>query len=548
VRRDTIAAVSRRPLSLPRRIVFSLVTALGLLVAVEVGLRVASGFVGGAALPVESGDGLRISAFGDSYTFGIGADEPRREGYPRVAADLLEAAGRTVRLRNHAQPGLNSTRVVAALESALPRDRPHVVLLLAGVNNTRWLGQSGRFCLDEGTPPPPDLVRDLRLYKVLRHAVLAERPPRPADVACRAVAEGFQSLDDGLPDVAEESFALAREVFPASRWAQLGSALATARTGDFPVAVQRFEAAADLARASPALPLAHAFALRSAGRTEDARAVLAGVGRDGDLDEVVLLLEGLLLHDEGRHADAEAALVAVARGTPGRPAGGGVVPFALDGVGWTRLARGDAEGARAAFLEAHAVGDAMHVTPHLLGWSHVGLALLDLAAGAPPGDVRASLERAKRDTTTGRTVPDVEALVSAGRPVSLEELASRFRSTPTPAVQQWFDPGDTSLLTSDLTRAVASAREAGAVPILLTYPQPAAHDEIAAAVLRVGREMGVTVVDPRDRFRSEHDAGRPWAELLMPDGHPTAAGYALIGEMVAAAIDAQGSEGSGAGW
>ncbi len=529
---------------------FSVLTAIFVFTLIEWGLMlVAMIYVSATHADEEAEEGLVVRAFGDSYTFGIGADRPGQEGYPEVAGRLLEERiGSPVVVRNHARPGLNSTRIVRELDRVLTDGAADVVLILAGVNNTRWLGQSGRFCLDEGAPPPPGPVQDLRLYRVMRHALLAGRPPRPADVACAAVAQGFQFLDDGRPDLAEAEFEAARRAWPATRWAWVGSGLAAARIGDHELAVSRFEGAADLVATSPALPLAYAFALRSAGRASDARDALSGVPRDGDLAEAVALLEGLLLHDEGRHDEAERALLAVARGEPGRPAGGGVVPFAMNGVGWSRMARGDADGARAAFLAANGAGDPIHITPHLLGWAHLGLAALDLAAGVPTDSVGPALDIARRDSTTVGAAARIEDWAAGGVAPTAEAIARQIRSTPTPAVQQWFDPGDTSLLVSDLRYAVERARERGAMVVLLTYPQPAAHDEIAEAVVALGRELDVSVVDPRDRFASEHDAGRPWSELLIPDGHPTSAGYALIGAQVADAIRSRGRERGRAGW
>jgi lysophospholipase L1-like esterase len=558
-----------------------LVTVL-VLGGVECSLRLAGAVVVSEqrAAPMQ---GAAIWAFGDSYTFGIGATDSALESYPAVTARLVsEATGATVSVRNFALPGLNSTRIVASLRAALADGRPRFVLLLAGVNNTRWLGQSGRFCLDEGTPPPPRAVQQLRTYKVLRHILLQRRGPRAADVACHAVAEGFHHLDEGRPIEADERFASALKALPTSGWARVGLGIAASRRGRHADAVRWFDETEGLGVMSPALPLAHAFALRSAGRMGDARAVLDGATLDGDLTEVAALLRGRLLHDEARYSEAAVALEAVARGTQGAPAGGGIVPFALDGLGWTRLAQDDLAGARAAFLEANAAGDPIHVTPHLMGWSHLGLAAVGAIERRPLDELLPSLEMARRDSSAtsaslaleayllGESCAAAEGPAQAAMDFAPHELArsvlgycsdarhftpgltvanvlSVLPSLPTPAVQQWFDPTDTFLLTSDLREAVSLTRDAGAVPILLTYPQPAAHDEIAEAVLRLGADLQVAVVDPRQTFAAAHDGGRAWSELLIPDGHPTTAGYALVAEGVAREIQAAQRK-DGGGW
>jgi tetratricopeptide (TPR) repeat protein len=404
------------------------------------------------------------------------------------------------------------------------------------------------------------------------------------------VADGFQHLDDGRPDLAEARFAAALSASPQSRWAHAGSGIASGRMGRHAAAVEHFDAAAGLGSASPALPLAHAFALRSAGRLVDARAAYdALVDLDGDLLEVAQLLDARLLHDEGRFDDAEAELLALVPpglatsvvglvGDVGRPAGGGAVPFVLDGIGWVRWAKGDVQGAKEAFRDANAVGAPLHITPHLLGWSHLGEALTQIVQGEASRRILDSLELARRDSSAAAASLALEALVRAGASCAdaagparasldivpgfalaawvlsacseapdgrlapaVELLAGgdlpELRALPTPAVQQWFDPTDMALITSDLERALDRIQALGARPVLLTYPQPAAHDEIAEAVLRLGARTGATVVDPRGVFASAHSRGRPWSELYIPDGHPTTAGYSMIGELVASALE-----------
>jgi hypothetical protein len=100
------------------------------------------------------------------------------------------------------------------------------------------------------------------------------------------------------------------------------------------------------------------------------------------------------------------------------------------------------------------------------------------------------------------------------------------------SIQQWLDPGDTRLVEADLATVCAQVGAVGSSLVLLTYPQPDAHPDLAAAILRAGLRCGVPVVDPRALFRTALDDGVPWSALLVADGHPTARGYAMIGEQL----------------
>jgi tetratricopeptide (TPR) repeat protein len=249
---------------------------------------------------------------------------------------------------------------------------------------------------------------------------------------------------------------------------------------------------------------------------------------------------------------------------------GAVTVYALDGQGWCLRALGRTEEAASVFDEANRRGREMFVTPHLLGWAHLGRALL----AAEEGDAEAAqreLREAVRDSSASaaafaakawlagtKSCSDAHAhfavslaiipwqeqalagqrlcsqLGDTGRLPNWQEVDGfpGWRPQPTVSIQQWLDPGDTRLVEADLETACAQVRAVGSTLVLLTYPQPDAHPDLAAAILRAGRRCGVPVVDPRARFRSALDDGVPWSELLVADGHPTARGYAMIGELL----------------
>lgn len=573
-----------RSLTRGRTLLFALATPLLLFAATEGCLRLAGVLILSryqAQVSRTSADhGGELWVFGDSYTFGVGASDPAAESWPAVTVKLLTDQGLPTTLRNFAEPGLNSSEIVARLAHELDeRAPPQTIAILAGVNNTRWLGQSGQFCLEavgEGTGvgvSVTGVLRGLRTYKVLRQGVLALRPPRKADTACRAVAEGFQHLDDGKPDRALERFEAAATAHPISGWAHLGVGLSKLRVARHREALVSLDRASHLGVQPPALAVARGFSLRLAGRAEEAQDV-AQAEHPGDLQWFARLLRGWTLVDAGR--PEEALTIFDDLGDRNREehelSRGGVVPFALDARGWVLLARGDIDAAEAAFGQANERGAEMYITPHLLGWSHLGQGIV----AAERGDTArafAELETACRDSSAAAAARAAGAWVAArsGDLRRAEELLAVSESIapdnpaaaglrrqlasgapdrpfaelglvpgPTIAVQQWLDPGDTRLVESDLLRAGDLSRSAGSQLIVLTYPQPKAHPELAEAHRRAARRLAAPFVDPRPTFAREFETLGSWDPLLVSDGHPTSRGYRLIAQDVASVMRSQG--------
>ena len=523
----------------PRAVAFALIGSLLLFLLLELTLRIA----GAAWLSLNRADSshqeadLTVWTAGDSYTFGLGAPDPATQSYPAQLVDRLQTATRSVALHNLAVPGFNSSEAVASLGHELGRSRaegalsPDVILLLAGVNNTRWLGNSGQFCLDEpGAQTPvraPSILRELRIFRVL-HWALSPRLPRSS---CDEVAAGFQFLEDGLPEDAQQAFWRAKHANPESRWARVGLALSLSRVARNAEAIPHFEAALEAGLDSPALALAYGFALRAEGRSEQA-AQISSTPQAGQLQAFAELLDAWLAYDRGDLTAAAAAFdeLVVAGGRAGDVREGAVLPFALDGRGWTLLRLGQQDLAAEAFERANEVGAPLGVTPHLMGWSHVGLAVLAASKG-DRAEVQSQLREVERDSGAApgaRAWQQLRSTASGDTPIP--------RPVPTPAVQRWFRLEDTRLVEADLARAAALAEAAEARLIVLTYPQPNAHGELADALRRATDRLGVTFIDPRPTFQAELDAGTPWDALLVPDGHPTARGYGLMAQLVAQAL------------
>ena len=575
----------RRSISPVRALTFTLLIPLLVLGIGELSLGLGGELFGWWTAPATqdaSGEGaLEIWAIGDSYTVGIGADEPSADSYPVVAAGLLqERLGRDVVVRNFARPGQNSSQVVASLERELAlRAAPDLVVMLAGINNVRWLGQSGQFCLDEGAQGTaiegPRWLRSLRLYKVLQQLVRRSQDPHPTALSCALVADGFHYLDKGSLAMASEAFDAALSFNGASRWGTLGKALCEQRLGRPHRAVPLLRRAQQLGLNPPPVSLALRAALRAAGAPQDSSAIQQKF-LDTSQEDFSRLIDAWVKLDAG---DAAASLVEFASltnttGERRKILRGTVVAFAHDGSGWALRRMGRRAESSAAFERANTLGRAMFMTPHLLGWSHLGLALNAWDDGDHPNALE-HLAQASRDRSATATARALEGWLRAGSggqdcaaAVQLFEDAIRaapsqaqaiegqrrcsqlgpqgqlpawgsvesifpVRTLQVPTLQDWVEPSDTRLLEVDVARADELARAAGSRLVLLGYPEPDAHDLLWKGLLRAGQRAGILTIDSTGPMQSALDAGVPWMQLRIADGHPTTRGYRLMGQQLA---------------
>ncbi|MEO0480549.1 MAG: SGNH/GDSL hydrolase family protein [Planctomycetota bacterium] len=83
-------------------------------------------------------DRHRVLCLGDSFTYGIGAEDEKTGSYPAHLQQILEerAPGR-YQVVNRGWPGLNSRKILRYLASDLDEVKPDTVVLLCGVND-RW--------------------------------------------------------------------------------------------------------------------------------------------------------------------------------------------------------------------------------------------------------------------------------------------------------------------------------------------------------------------------------------------------------------------------
>jgi hypothetical protein len=121
-----------------RLLTVSLSVLVGLLV-VEAGLQTAAFVVprvaGRGSVSTASNEKFRILTVGDSNTYGIGM--PRSRAYPAQLEQLLDASADSDRFEvvNMGVPGSNSSQVVENLPQYIRMYKPHLLVVLTGVND-----------------------------------------------------------------------------------------------------------------------------------------------------------------------------------------------------------------------------------------------------------------------------------------------------------------------------------------------------------------------------------------------------------------------------
>lgn len=103
----------------------------------EISLNVAAGFLNRKSIASVDRSGSRrssIACFGDSYTYGLGADS--RLSYPAQLESLLEKEGHHLKVVNCGMPGKNSRQTLIALRNVMNTLHPDIVLVMVGLNNS----------------------------------------------------------------------------------------------------------------------------------------------------------------------------------------------------------------------------------------------------------------------------------------------------------------------------------------------------------------------------------------------------------------------------
>ena len=128
---------------------------------------------------------LRVLAIGDSFTFGYGVGD--EDAWPAVLERRLRADGTAAQVANLGQPGVGPTSYADLAERAIPRLRPHVVVVAVTLGNDQiqlwWQTQS--------------------LRERLRMLSAQELPRRAAGKALRGTAGILKRLFPNLAAAAE---------------------------------------------------------------------------------------------------------------------------------------------------------------------------------------------------------------------------------------------------------------------------------------------------------------------------------------------------------
>ncbi len=135
---------------------------------------------------VRTDDRPCVLCVGDSYTYGLGAEDPQQQSYPAVLQrDLDAAAPGAWRVATDAWPGRNSRELLLRLPDQLRRARPAMLFVLVGMNDL-WRATpevtDDELAASRGADDGFPLVwRTGRLLALVAQWAGGAAPQRPAD-------------------------------------------------------------------------------------------------------------------------------------------------------------------------------------------------------------------------------------------------------------------------------------------------------------------------------------------------------------------------------
>jgi len=241
------------------------------------------------------GGALRILCLGDSFAYGLGAEDGR--GPCEHLEELLEArwGPDTVAVFNRAVPGFNSSQTLDALPAALAEARPALVLVTVGHNNG-WNfaglhlpdGEAGPLLRLQRALGTLRLVRALQLWRGYDRAQPAA--PQPADPAAEAWLDRLNREAKARKFAAERSELTALyAAHPDDVWTLVKLAALAREAGDREEERRWLE----LAQAANARLGVEGHLV---GREASRRALFAAVG-GGTLDQQRQVVDGVLRRD-----------------------------------------------------------------------------------------------------------------------------------------------------------------------------------------------------------------------------------------------------------
>lgn len=419
-----------------------------------------------------------VLCVGDSFTFGLGATSQDRAYPARLGARLLQSdPGSNWQVVGAGWPGRSSTQFMAALPGLLQSDHPSYVVLLIGLNDS-W----NRVTTDP-TEPAPSSERPGWTWK-WRTARLAA-----------IVADRFRSRTASTPTKSAEPALPSAGQKPIETIDELEASLTDrTRRAEQNKAIWHLRQEAAAARDS-ALTMR---VLRAATKVALVKVVLEDGQRlaqeKGPSAELLRLLVGPVM----KLKDPKEALALARQAVqmdPGNAEGHRILAEMECSEGDVRV------GARELLLAFHADHDSTKLAAKLRVF-------------ALPGDV----DRATFDSLAADAIPD-----------SIERAAAmrRYDASLESGAQE-------AALADRLEEAIRLIRDAGARPILLTYPNFGGKEPatVNACLRDVAARKRVPLVDLPPVFEARaRDV--PFTSLFVSDGHCADDGYDLMAQSVA---------------
>lgn len=527
------------PHRVPRRPARFALAGVVALLCLEVVLQIGSIVVWLFASPSTADPGAggpTVLCVGDSYTYGLGSSSSDERSYPAVLQRLLrERLGAAApRVVNAGWPGQNSRDVLWKIDAQLRTNRPAVVCVLVGLNDT-WTRPARLDDADLAASAGDGSGWTLRFrtWRLLQLVLSIGGGPPAAEAARgsdRPAGEATQAADPATPPAVGRAVALAqagrhdeavaeleRGAADPAQAAQCHQGLVQMLVGlgrrERARASLRWLADAFAQRMTPEVAEAYAVALAAAGeRTASLEAARAGAERFPGCSPL-WWLQGQALYDLEDLPAAERALdraLATAESAGAKPE-------------WRAMLRRDLARASAARDPCKAVRlllDSLELDP---AFDRCQVVLDGAASHLTPDRVRdclaaAPLDGPRRELAarlfTGQVV-DASGKVT-GSYADRKELLG--------------------VLEDHLQRIVERCRSAGARPILLTYPLE--QSDLAAVHAHVAGAHSVPLVHMLPAFRAEL-ARAPGRDLYIADRHCNDAGYALMAQVLADVVAEQ---------
>ncbi len=476
------------------------------------------------------GSAPRVLCIGDSYTYGLGA--PSREtSYPGALAELLrqrmgDGAPQVV---NAGWPGQNSNDALRKLDAQLRDNRPVLVCVLLGMNDT-WTRPARLESSDLGGDGSRWQLR-FRLWRLARGmlgeygggALPTAEGERVAIEASVPSAAGNGWIGTDPPAVVRSTaLALAGNLEQAIAELEAGLAADPAHAATYHQGLvqqrtalgRRDQAATSVAwlaaeyrdRPTSKVAESYAVALAAIGDRKQSLDVAREASARFPSNSALWWLVGQGLYDTGDLAAAERA--------HDRAIATGEAPE-YDSM-WRAAVRRDCARAACARDICKALG-------------------LLIAAMELDGDVdrcRIVLSGASKDLTADAVRNCLVGLqLNKDQLVLAQRLFSRDSSVANGALPVLSDERRRicEVLEHHLQLVVDRCRAQGADVILLSYPMPL--PDLEAVQVKVARVNGLRRVDMLSRFAAEQQH-RAREELFVHDGHCTAGGYRLMAEEV----------------